>query len=378
MRHRLGACGAAVVCAVAAAPGLAAGPSGAARTSTAVPHGLIAFTVGGPEHADYQVVQAGGSGRRSVTARLGLNIEARQPVWSPGGRLLFFVHRDEDEGRRPIDTIRLDGRGLVRLTTSGDDGGARPAWSPSGRYLLLGDFRTDVEADEQLYVLDTRTRRRRILRRELTWSHATGVWSPTGKRVYAIRWRKTDDGRSEVDQLVAYTVRSGARRILFRTRDTEGRGSRMHGVAISPNGRQLAVSVSAGPPSTGCSVRVLAIASGRSWTVLHDAGSCSYGQPQWSPNGRQLAAAEIGRADGLPFVIHVVASNGTGRHPVLPQATGVHQDTPSWSPDGRWLALWRQSQSVDQIVVVRPDGSRAAVVAQAPASVGLGPPVWKP
>ena len=149
-------------------------------------------------------------------------------------------------------------------------------------------------------------------------------------------------------------------------------------MSLSPDGRQLAVSVSAGPPSTGCSVRVLRIASGRSWTVLHDAGRCSYGEPQWSPNGRQLAAAEIGRADSSPFVIDVVASNGTGRHAVLPPATGVHQDTPSWSPDGRWLALWRQSQGVEQIVVVRPDGSRAAVVAQAPASVGIGAPVWKP
>ena len=222
MRLRLGVCGAAVVCGAAAAPGLAAGPAGAARASTAVPRGLVAFVVGGPEHADYQVVRADGSGRRSVTARLGLNVEARQPVWSPGGRLLFFVHRDEDEGHRPIDTIRLDGRGLVRLTTSGDDGGARPTWSPGGRYLLLGDFRTGAEADEQLYVLDARTRRRRIVRRELAWSHSTGAWSPTGKRVYAIRWRKTTDGRAEVDQVVAYTVRTRAARILFQTRDLEG------------------------------------------------------------------------------------------------------------------------------------------------------------
>lgn len=84
--------------------------------------GRIAFSAQTPDgNAEIYVVDRIGFPPRQLTAVSGLNTA---PVWSPDGTHLAFTSRRD--GRDDIYVINDDGSGLVRLTSTGENG--RPDW----------------------------------------------------------------------------------------------------------------------------------------------------------------------------------------------------------------------------------------------------------
>lgn len=91
------------------------------------------------------------SGRMSPLVPM---LEARVdnlPKWSPTGDLIAFTsHRDGDY---EIYTIRPDGTGLTRLTSSPSHD-AHPAWSPDGQWITFssarGGFKDDMARSGQV------------------------------------------------------------------------------------------------------------------------------------------------------------------------------------------------------------------------------------
>ena len=109
------------------------------------------------------------------------------PLWSPRGDLIMFTRLAE--GEYDIYTIKPDGTGLKRLTTSrGND--AHQAWSPDGEHIVVASSRMGFK-DEGVYtdapqpygeLFVMRFDGSRV--RQITdnqWEDGTPAWQPAGK-----------------------------------------------------------------------------------------------------------------------------------------------------------------------------------------------------
>jgi TolB protein len=101
------------------------------------PDGTMIAFIGGRHRAQLHVIDADGTGRRSVSAGSGTSAES--PVWSPDGTRIAFQAYDGHDW--DLYVARSDGSREERLTDQpGDDVGA--AWSPDGTQLAFE--RSDV------------------------------------------------------------------------------------------------------------------------------------------------------------------------------------------------------------------------------------------
>src|SRR2546423_6980359 len=82
------------------------------------------------------VVEADGSNPRRLFT--GMAAKAHRQ-WSPDGSRIVFESRLDGERKGDIYTVRADGTGLTRLTTSGDE--RNPAWSPDGTRIAFTSSR---------------------------------------------------------------------------------------------------------------------------------------------------------------------------------------------------------------------------------------------
>lgn len=128
--------------------------------------------------------------------------------------------------------------------------------------------------------------------------------------------------------------------------------AREHGVALSPDGRQVAY-LSDESGEYELYVRPLA---GGSAKQLTRGGSVWRFAPAWSPDGRWLAYADHSRRLSVVEV-------ATGRIREVDRDDFGDLTDHAWSPDGRWLAYTRRNATrLDQVWLYSiEDGSRRAV-----------------
>ncbi len=216
----------------------------------------LAFTSsrgGGP--AVY-VVNDDGSGLRLLTGR---RLEARDPAFSPNGRLAFVRGGD-------LVIARADGSHPQRLVKEGLENHS-PSWAPDGRRLVFVRERHDFGAD--LYVLDAgRATARRITSGSTDISPA---WSPDGRSIAFVRRGLTDD-RGQL-----YLVRPDGRDV--HTAST--RFADVTDVAWSPDSRELVFTRKIAPDSE---LFRLEVRSGRVRKVTRNA--IADAEPAWGPRRR--------------------------------------------------------------------------------------------
>lgn len=107
--------------------------------------------------------------------------------WSPDGELIAFAGvLAEASGNEDLFTVRVDGTGLHRLTTTPQLGETAPDWAPGGRRLVceVWDYRPSNEDQDtpQLRVLDRTGTHTRLLQR---YSGGAPTWSPDGRWITA-------------------------------------------------------------------------------------------------------------------------------------------------------------------------------------------------
>lgn len=122
-------------------------------------------------------VKLDGSDRRVVARLKGGDISS--PVYSPdGSRIAFGYVPDDDAYASGIYTVRADGTGLRRVTsTSNTD--RNPSWSPDGRWLA---FSREKGRDMQVYkVRRDGTGLDRLT--NISENAKTPAWSPDGRRI---------------------------------------------------------------------------------------------------------------------------------------------------------------------------------------------------
>jgi Tol biopolymer transport system component len=217
------------------------------------------------------VIDAGGTGLRLVDQ------SARNPVWSPNGRLLAYEGDVDPFGEaNAYYVVRAGGGGKVRIPAYDGDS-APPAWSPDGRQLAFQTFRhRRIPAEIDVVDVTGRHRRKLTIGYEPAWSPLGPIAFVRGQRLHAVAADGTGDriltrpgesafspAWSPVRKRVAFAVRTArAKRCQVATVDLPSGAERQitreppratldSGPVWAPDGTGL-VFARWQPPSGGC------------------------------------------------------------------------------------------------------------------------------
>lgn len=184
-------------------------------------------------------------------------------------------------------------------------------------------------------------------------------WSPDGTRLAVLRKK---DG---VQQLFAVNVADGSAQQL-----TTGTGP-VEDPAWSPDGRQIAVCLEAGPENWQIHL-VDPTAPGRAPQQLTRLPHPAL-DPVWSPDGGTFAYTAGTSGKGTQGDIRLVGTDGAGDRDLV--ATGEHEMDPAWSVDGNWVAFVRGPYEKPVVWAVRTDKTGERAVTSGGASEAH--PSWR-
>jgi Tol biopolymer transport system component len=200
------------------------------------------------------------------------------PEWSSDGRQLLFLSRRGPGawGARAI-CVRDMESGEGREIPSRLERMPRARWSPDGRSLLvdaqlptgeIGAFRIDLRTGDFERV---------DLKTPLGWGNA---WSADGKAIFYPHWNSA----TKTASIVALDLATGQERHLHSV--TEPSNYRA-GVALSPDGRQLALAVSEAESKSNV-LKVVPAAGGEARDVVRGIAMPLPGSVAWTADGLSL------------------------------------------------------------------------------------------
>lgn len=231
--------------------------------------------------------------------------------------------------------------GRVRALTADHAWTTDPAWSSDGAriaYVSTKDGQTDI------YVMDVSDGRITRLTHEGGWN-GNPTWSPDGA------WIMFDSARDGVnpsphnDFRNLFIVRPDGTDLRRITRLPRYNGSPSWG----PDGKRIAF---VSDRDDAFNIYTMTPTGDDQRPVTHRKGGDVFaGYGRWSPDGTRIVYQASGAERDDPPSLYWMSVDG-GEPQVL--TTGAMAD---WSPDGSWIAFHREASRVDQLFVVRPDGT---------------------
>jgi tricorn protease len=228
-------------------------------------------------------------------------------------------------------------------------------WPSAGRHAIV------FERDGWLWRFDPANRQTSRISIEVpdAFRHAATVSKPVAKHVESFALDRHGEhavfgARGEV---LAVQTANGLVENLTATPT-----AREHGVALSPNGKDLAYLSDA---SGEYELHVRSLVDGTARQLTRD-GKVWRFTPTWSPDGKRLAYADHARR---LYIVEVA----TGRVREVDCDDFADLTDHAWSPDGRWLAYTRRNAArLDQVWLYSiEDGARYA--ATEPTSSAFSP-----
>jgi hypothetical protein len=314
--------------------------AGAATTPTAgrplLTYVVAPLTRGNAEQTIYRGLCA--TDLRGHTFRISDPHDNVEEAWSPDGRSIAFVRRDNNPGQDhngDVFVTDAEGRHPRNLTRGAGRGtGSFVAWSSDGSQVILHWSNFWVETSYVWNVDDSGGHNLGLNQERVTG----GSWSPQGRILFTV-WQllRTESGWSP-NRIPAIYVADGDGTHRSKLIDSAA------GAVWSPDGRQFAYRAFRNSNFAGLGV---ANADGSGAHVLIEG---KVGLAGWSPDGRQLAYFGALDDAGVPRSLEVVQADGKGAHLVV---QGPVWEA-AWSPDGRLIAFTRGSTG---LFLIRPDGT---------------------
>ncbi len=272
---------------------------------------------------------ATGGQATAITDELG---DARQPAWSPDGKLIAF--QSYREGNWHLWTVAPNGSQLTQLTRGTFDD-REPHWSPDGKHIV---FASDRGGNYDLWTLELASKKLEQLTRDAANDY-NPAWSPDGKRVAFFA------GLALGATLQVYDIDSGKTKAVLN-RPIQGTM-----ISWTPDGKALAVPI-LHPHSTRYregfyQVDIIPIEGDAGYSLApNPERTLSYGT--LAPDGRKLAYVEDGR-------LSVVTLNEQGKLAGTPRRVNEDlADWPTWTGDSKALVY----QSLDRIKKVNLETGR--------------------
>ena len=268
-----------------------------------------------------------------------LNDLDRNPLPLGGQGPLAFVRQGDlflanPDGSSAVPVAHVDGAEL-----------SDPQWSSDGRYIAV------QTPEPAILLFDARSV---VLRRLVAGS--IGAWSPDGS---SLAYLATNGDVGIID------VESGESRTLASRPDgTEGYNRPF---AWSPDGRWIAMN---GPGDAsdkpGRLVRT-DVATG-AMEVLDEQTDYYEYQPDWSPESDRVVVGYYTERQ-LSDHLTVTPVDGSSTSEIFEPGASILE--PDWSPDGEWIAYVSLSRAdrPDQLMIVRPDGTGARLLATEVAGI---------
>jgi hypothetical protein len=205
----------------------------------------------------------------------GREVEDTNPVWSPDGTKLAYVH--EDGGAYNIYKVNVDGTGVTPLTTNGM-GYDTPSWSPDGTRLVYDML---SGSNDYLYIMDADgTSIHQVSSTPNSYEESTPKWAPSGNRIYFVSsggmfgnfwYYDSSDGFASEESLTAQSV-SGATNPVAAEYD------------VSADGNTLVYRGDDGGSIGGCNeLWTLDVSSSTATQVTHDTCSGDWGANYVAP-----------------------------------------------------------------------------------------------
>jgi Tol biopolymer transport system component len=363
-----------------------------------------AFLGGDGCETDVYVVDADGTKLLRISTAPGADGSEGGAVWSPDGKRIAYVRTGnvhEEEGAQPeVIVVNADGSGQKSLGSWGFVGGpgSEPQWSPDGTRVAFagGDGYVIAQADGS---------GRTLFARDLVYAGPAAfiggtVWSPDGKRValafgdalyvsdpdgkhrvalarslkdYIPLWAWSPDGTliaftQATGTYVASADGSGATRVHAKADSTGLQSAPAQVMAWADGGRRLVTEragdlVAVNPDGTD----VQSLTS----SPEHDVS------PVVSPSGSKILFLRTSY-DGQEFgnaTLYVVNSDGSGLRMLVAPEVG----SANWSPDGKWIVYARRPSASDnnqEIYVMSADGTGIRNITNNDA--GETTPKWAP
>lgn len=293
-----------------------------------------------------------------------------QPVWSPDGRYLAFLRKNNTFGNR-LRLIVVPSEGGEEREVAMVWGGLD--WSPDGKYLLVSDSDESTGVTIFLVSVDGRERRRVIPNQPYLGTRSLSHdnlprFSPDGKKVAFVRW----EGEPSADIYVAEMETGNLIRVTSERRSIFDINWSRDGKSLfflsNRAGRQLLWQV---PAKANATTAIRPVGN-----LLMEMDSCRF-----SPDGERMAYTQsfsdteiiIGPTDGTPLF----GTAGSG--PELPCriSSSRSDDSARFSNDGRRIAFASNRSGWDEIWTVKADCSEARQLTNF-REIGVGSPRWSP
>ncbi|HUV66112.1 MAG TPA: hypothetical protein VMW24_19625 [Sedimentisphaerales bacterium] len=179
--------------------------------------------------------------------------------WSPDGQYLAYCERRPDESQ--VIHVRTLATGRERTLAENLPYIRWLRWSPDRRSLLIDGYKRG-DSQGVIFKINVQTGKRTELVRSETEVLIRPEMSPDGKTLFFDR----NDPKSKTMRLMARDLESGREKELLRIDPP----ARLTGSALSPDGRQLVLSIVPSPTSAdGPVLRTISTAGGQPRELLH-------------------------------------------------------------------------------------------------------------
>ena len=262
------------------------------------------------------IVDVSSGERRPVT-----KADARQPVWSPDGKLIAYWFMPTATGRSDVAVIPAAG-GEPKLVCNDGTTNWNPVWAPDGKHLYfasdrggsMGFWRIPLDGEGNIL-----SGPEAVVTPSKFSSHLT--FSRDGKRlIYVSTDNKANIRAMKIDSTSLkptgepFWITSGDRQV-----------SRPE---LSPDGTRF---VFRNPRRTQDDIVTVDISGADMRDVTSDLAFDRY--PRWSPDGKQIAFTSDRTGN---YEIHTINADGTGLRRI--SFENGEASFPLWSPDGRRIA----------------------------------------